>query len=66
MNPVNSDLDLDLPIGPELPPPPPMARDAFLEYWLRRLAEFYQSPHYEAWLARTSEEMRHAEPFVMD
>ena len=65
MNPVNSDLDLDLPIGPELPPPP-MARDAFLEYWLRRLAEFYQSPHYEAWLARTSEEMRHAEPFVMD
>ena len=66
MNPVNSDLDLDLPIGPELPPPPPMARDAFLEYWLRRLADFYQSPHYEAWLARTSEEMRHAEPFVMD
>ena len=63
---MNPDLDLDLPTGPELPPPPPMSRDAFFEYWLRRVAAFYQSPHYEAWLARTSEEMRNAEPFVME
>jgi len=62
---MNSDLDLDLPTGPELPPPPAMARDAFFEYWLRRMAGFYRSPHYEAWSARTSDEMRNAEPFTM-
>ena len=65
MNP-DLDLDLDRPTGAELPPPPPMARDAFFEYGLRRVADFYQPPHYEAWLARTSEEMRNATPFVMD
>ena len=61
---MNRSLDLDLPTGSELPPPPAMARDAFQEYWLRRMADFYASPHYEAWLERTSEEMRHAKPFV--
>ncbi len=48
-------LDLDLPLGPGLPPPPPMDRDAFWEYMTRRQLEFYQSPHYEAWLKRTPE-----------
>lgn len=61
---MKSDLDLELPTGPKLPPPP-MERDAFIEYWLRRLASFYQSPHYEAWQERTSEEMRRAQPFEM-
>jgi hypothetical protein len=50
--------------APVCPPPPPMDRDAFWEYQARRLAEFYQSPHYEAWFKRTSEEMRKAKPFV--
>lgn len=62
---MNPNFDLDLPTGPELPPPPPMVAGAFQEYWMSRVADFYQSPHYEAWLARTSEEMRNAEPFVM-
>lgn len=61
---MNSDFGFELPTGPELPPPPPMDRAAFQQYWLRRLADFYRSPHYEAWLERTSEEMRHAQPFV--
>ena len=29
-------------------------------------ADFYQLPHYEEWLARTSEEMRNAKPIVME
>ena len=41
-----------------------MAHDAFVEYWLRRLADFYQSTHFEAWEKRTSDEMRKAEAFV--
>jgi hypothetical protein len=57
-------LDLNLPGGPGLPPPPPMDREAFWRYQKRRQQEFYQSPHYEAWLKRTSEEMRHAKAFV--
>ena len=58
-------LDLNLPTGPGLPPPPPMDRDAAFEYNMRLLADFYQSAHYEAWYRRTCDEMRGAEPFVM-
>ena len=61
---MTSSLDLDLPTGPELPPPPRMEKEAFIEYWQRRMADFYASRHYSAWLERTSEEMRHAKPFV--
>ena len=57
-------LDLNLPTGPGLPPPPPMDLDAALEYQARIVADFYASEHYEAWFARTSEEMRNAKPFV--
>ncbi len=62
MNPDS--FDLDLPIGAPLPPPPADS-DALQAWQAERLADFYQSPYYEAWLARTSEEMRNAEPFVM-
>jgi hypothetical protein len=63
---MNPDLlELNLPTGAPLPPPPPAARDALQAWQDENLANFYQSPHYEAWLARTSEEMRDAEPFVM-
>jgi len=63
---MNTDsLEFDLPTGTPLPPPP-AADSRALQVWQdENLAEFYQSPHYEAWLARTSEEMRNAEPFVM-
>ena len=57
-------IELKLPTGKGLPPPPPMEREAFTTYWLTRLAEFYQSPHYEAWMERTSREMKDAAPFV--
>ena len=63
---IPSDLELDLPVGPELPPPPPMERTAFLEYQMSRLADFYASPYYEEWLERTGEEMRNAAPFIME
>lgn len=63
---MKSDLELDLPGGPGLPPPPPMDRDAFIEFWLLRMADFYKSAYYEAWLRRTSDEMRDAEPFILD
>jgi hypothetical protein len=39
--------------------------DALQKWQAERLLEFYQSEHYEAWYARTSEEMRHAKPFVL-
>lgn len=62
---MNDDsLDLDLPTGPELPPPPAMDRDAMFEYNMRRLADFYESPHYEAWLKRSWESKTKGEPFV--
>ena len=64
MNPDS--FDLNLPTDPPLPPPPPADPDALQAWQAERLADFYQSPHYEEWLARTSEEMRNAEPFVMD
>ncbi len=57
-------LDLQLPTGPELPPPPPMKHEAFIECWLSMMADFYRSPHYAAWERRTADEMRGAEPFV--
>jgi hypothetical protein len=59
----DSNLDLDLPTGLGLPPPPPMDRDAFWEYQTRRQIEFYQSPHYEAWLERTKK-LKSGKPFV--
>jgi hypothetical protein len=62
MNPDS--FDLDLPTGRELPPPPPMDREAFWEYQTQRQVEFYQSPHYEAWLKRTWEQKSRAKPFV--
>ena len=62
---MNPNFDIHLPTGPELPPPPPLDRDVLQQLQAARLGDFYQSPHYEAWLARTSEEMRNAEPFVM-
>ena len=57
-------LDLNLPTGPELPPPPPRDRETIQAWQEKKWAEFYASPHYEAWLERTSEEMRHATAFV--
>lgn len=57
-------LDLNLPVGPELPPPPPMEREAFWAYQTQRQQEFYQSDHYEAWLKRTWEQKSKAVPFV--
>jgi hypothetical protein len=63
MNPDS--FDLDLPSDEPLPPPPPIDPEVMQTWQAERLADFYQSPHYEAWLARTSEEMRNAEPFVM-
>ena len=60
----SNSLDLDLPMGRELPPPPPMDRVAFWEYQKRRQQEFYQSPHYQAWFERTWEQKRHAKAFV--
>ena len=63
---MNDDsLNLNLPSGPGLPPPPPLDLETIWELQNAYLAEFYQSPHYEAWYRRTSEEMRRAEPFVM-
>lgn len=64
---MNPDLfDLNFPTDAPLPAPPP-ADPAALQAWQdENLAEFYQSPHYEAWYQRTSEEMRNAVPFVMD
>lgn len=62
---MNPNFDIHLPTGPELPPPPALDREELQQLQAARLADFYQSPHYEAWLARTSEEMRNAEPFVM-
>ena len=59
-------LDLNLPTDPPLPPPPPVDRDALWHWQAEKLAEFYHSPHYEAWLARTTEELRHYVPFVLD
>lgn len=62
---MNSDsLDLDLPTGRELPPPPPMDPEAFWEYQTRRQIEFYQSQHYEAWLKQSWESKSKAVPFV--
>lgn len=58
------DLDLNLPTDPPLPPPPPMERDVVWHLQAQFLANFYASPHYEAWYQRTCEEMRHAKPFV--
>jgi hypothetical protein len=62
MNPDS--LDLNLPIDAPLPPPPPVDREALQRWQAERIAEFYQSPHFEEWYARTSEEMRRAKPFV--
>jgi hypothetical protein len=62
MNPDS--FDLELPTGAELPPPPPMERDAMVAYNLSRLADFYQSPHYEAWLERSWKSKTMGEPFV--
>jgi hypothetical protein len=59
-------LDLDLPQGPGLPPPPPMELDAMLEYNARRIANYYQSPYYEEWCRRTMESKSKGEPFVME
>ncbi len=59
-------LDLDLPTDPPLPPPPPENPDAIRHWQAQCLAEFYQSPPYEEWYRRTSEELRNAVPFVMD
>jgi len=56
-------LDLNLPTDPPLPPPPPADREALYRWQAERLSEFYQSPHYEAWLKRTLELKRGA-PFV--
>jgi len=58
------ELDLNLHTGPELPPPPPRDPATVGAWQAMQVAEFYASPHYEAWLQRTSEEMRHAKPFV--
>ncbi len=63
MNPDS--LDLNLPTAASLPPPPPADPDALQAWQAERLADFYRSPHYDAWYARTLEEMRNAEPFVM-
>jgi hypothetical protein len=41
-----------------------MDREAFWEYQTQRQIEFYQSPHYEAWLKRTWEQKSRAKPFV--
>jgi hypothetical protein len=57
-------LELDLSVGRELPPPPPMDREAFWEYNRQRQIEFYASPFYEAWLKRTWENKSKAKPFV--
>lgn len=59
-------FDLDFPTCAPLPPPPAADPAALLAWQDENLADFYQSPHYEAWLARTWEEMRNAEPFVLD
>lgn len=58
-------LDLDLPVGEALPAPPAAAREALEKWQDENLADFYRSSHYEAWYARTLEEMRNAEPFVL-
>lgn len=64
---MNPDLlDLNLPTDAPLPPPPPADPKALQAWQDENLADFYQSPHYDAWYRRTSEEMRNAVPFEMD
>lgn len=63
MNP-DTDLHLESIVGPGLPPPPPLARDVVWQLQAQYIADFYASPHYDAWYQRTCEEMRHAKPFV--
>ena len=63
MNPDH--LLLDLSTDAPLPPPPP-ADPRALEAWQdENLADFYKSPHYEAWLKRTLESKTKGEPFRM-
>ena len=57
-------LDLNLPTDAPLPPPPPVDFEALLIWQAERLADFYRSPHYEAWLKRTWEAKSKAVPFV--
>lgn len=63
---MNADaLAFHFPTDAPLPPPPPANADDMQHWQAERVAEFYQSAHYEDWYRRTLEEMRHAERFVM-